>query len=513
MAAPALNELLTVPTVQQIYDGELAPVLRANGVRVSDWLVGGVYRALAFGVSTFWQEGRTAIATLTAGGFGDYVFGFKQAPSGVDLSTWVTPYAKGVYGIDRIQATNTIRTITFVNLTATTYGPIAAGGMTLSSTTTGNRYKNVSSLTIAASGNTTALFQSEYTVNSSLGRTYNDAPYTVWNIVTAQYPGVVPTNPPTTFSSVASVAAGTGTVTPSGTPPTAHSIAIRVDTAGVIGGGAWSVSLDGGPFLSQGVIGTLVNFSATGITITPANGTGTPSFPAGALFYFNNPGSDLVQAGRDLETPGALGARCYALYPSLSSVQDSFGNWIPKTPTMSAYQAMAFLASTQVKVAFAKTDATINDKINIVVAGQGAILPSGVIAIVQAFFNSFTSLTDVPVVSSPTTNAITLGGATINYSSGASNLTAAQTALTLAIGNYLSGVDSGSPLNINGLVDRSYLNKLLRSAPFVTHVNDGLTINTVAADLQLPTSGTYGLATWDGVSANPVSTAFTWVAV
>ena len=508
--APSFTDLITIPSVQDIFDGELAPILRSNKVRVTDWLVGGAYRALGFFGSSAWQQGRTALATLTASTFGDMVFGFVDAPLGIDLSSWVTPYAKGVYGVRRIEATFTIRTITLTNATLNTYGPISDGSCTIVCTTTGNRYKNVGALTIAASTTTTASFRSEYAVNSAIGRSYID---TVndghWQIVTAQYPGVTVSNPCPTgaFSPVSSTGAGTGTIAPTGSPGAAHSLAVRVDAAGVIGGGSWSVSLDGGAFVSQGAIGTLANFGGTGITITPTNGAGTPSFPAGALFYFNAPGSDVTQAGRDQETPGATGTRCYALYPSLAFPKDAGGNWIPASPTLPAYEAMALSASDQVKVAFAKTDPTINGKVNIVIAAQGGVLPSSVVALVQLFFNAFHMLTNNVAVSSPTPNVITLGGATIKYRG---TLATVQAALTARLSAYLAGVDPLSPLPVNGLLDRSYINSLIRSTPGVTHLDDALTINTVAADLQLPTSGTYGLATWDGASGNPVSSAFTW---
>lgn len=507
--ATSLSDLTTIPTVQSIFDGEIAPVLRSNNVRVTDWTVGGVYRAMAFAAATMWQEGRTALATLAAAGLGDYVFGFSAVPSGVDVSSWVTPYAKQVYGVDRIQATQTVRTFALVNASANTYGPIAAGALIVQNTVTGLRYKNAASLTIAPSATTTASFASEFAVNTSAGLTYTEGTGSTWQIVTAQYPGVTATNPASTYSTVSSSGAGTGTLALSGSPTGVHSYAIRIDSAGVVGGGAWSTSIDGSNFASAGTIGTLVNLGGTGLTVTPADNGGSPSFPAGAYFYFSVPGSDVTQVGRDQETPQALGARCYALYPSLAFAKDSAGNWIPTSPTLAAYVALAYSASSQVKVAFAKTDGTINNQVNVVIAGQGALVPSSVLATVQSFFNSFSMLTDLPVVSSPTANALTFGGATVKYKTGA--LAATQAAMTARFAAYVAGVDTSATLSINGLVDRSYLITLMRTTPNVTYVNDGLTINGAAADLQLPTSGTYGLATWDGVSANPLSSAFTWI--
>lgn len=511
MATPSLSDLLSIPTLAQILDGEVMPSLRSAGVKVTDWITGGAYSALATGAANMWLEGRTAIAAMSAARFGDYVFGFSSAPGGIDVTGWATTYAKQVYGVDRIAATNTKRNIRFTNSTATVYGPVAAGAIMVVCTVTGNRYVNDSAVTIAASGTTDATFRSEFTVDSTVGRTYTDSIATSWQFVTASYPGVTLSNPSLTYSSISSVGAGGGTISLGGLPAGSHSVVVRIDVSGVVGGGSWSTNTDNAGWVSQGAIAAIVNLGGTtGINITPADNATNPSFPAGALFYFTAPGGDVVQAGRDEESPQDLGTRCKALFPLLAFTQDANGNFVPPvSPTATAYQALALSANTQVKVCYVKTDGTINNKLHLLVAGQGAVLSPAVVANVQNFWNLFAPVTDVVSVESPNARAITLAGATVQVR--AAMLATAQAAFQTAAARYLAGVDSVSALNINGLVDRSYLNAILRATPGVTHVDDGLTINAVAADLQLPvTAGTYELATW---SPADLTSGLTWTTV
>jgi len=508
MSTPSLSELLNVPDLAAILEGEVFAALRDQKVKVTDWIAGGPYRTLAFGVANMWREGRVAISTLAAARFGDYVFGFVAPPGGIDVTSYATVFAKQVFGVTRIEATNTKRRLVIANSTASTYGPIPDGRLIIQFTATGNRYVNDGELTIGASGNTTATFRSESAVDTAAGLSYLDSSGATIQLISASYPGVTLTNPAPTFSDVVVVNGGTGTITPSGAPGAAHRVAVRVDSPGVVGGGSWSTSLDGAAWVNQGAIGVLANLGGTGITITPADNGGTPSFPVNALFSFENPGTDRLVVGRDQETPQDLGTRCRALYPLLGFPRTAAGLPIPLSPTLSGYEALARSASDEVKVCFVITDGTINNKVLIYIAGQGAKASAVTIGALQAFFNSLGMLTDYPVVATPAERAITLGGATIKIK--AALLLTGQQALQRSLGDYLGGVDPKTPLSVNGLLDRSYLNALLRGAPGVTHVDDGLTINTVAADLQLPvTPGAFELSTW----TQNVASAFTWVTV
>lgn len=508
MTLPTIEELLTIPTLEAILEGEVLAVLKAAGVRVTDWVTGGPYNTLAVGVSNLWLEGRTALAAMTAGRFDDYVFGLAEAPGGLDVTSFARRFAKQSYNVDAIEATHTKRRIVIANTTGSTYGPIADGRLILQFTATGNRYVNDGPVTIAPSGNTVATFRSEYAVDSAAGRTYIDGSGAAINLVSAGYAGVTAANPAPLISDVAVVGGGTGTFAVTGTPAFAATFEIRIDSPGNVGGGAMSVRQGGGAWAPAGVIDTLDDYGGNGVTITPADNGGSPAFPANAIFTFTMPGTDRLVVGRDAETPQELGRRCRGVYPLIGAPRTAAGFPIPLSPTLSGYEALARSASDEVKVCFVLTDPAINNKVRIYVAGQGALLSAATVGALQNFFNSLAMLTDWPVLASPTERAISLGGATIKIKS--SLLATGQQWLQKAIAAYLGGVDAKTPLVVNGLIDRSYLNALLRGAPGVTHVDDGLTINTVAADRQLPvTPGAYELATW----VQNVANIFTWVTV
>lgn len=505
---PSLSELLTIPSLDEILESDVFAALRAAKVKVNDWIVGGPYRTVAIGVSNMWLEGRSAIAAIAAGGFEEYAFGLAQAPGGIDVTSWAKRMAKQRFGVDPIEATPTKRRIVLTNSTASTYGPIADGRLIIQFTATGNRYVNDGEVTIAPSGDTVATFRSEFAVDSAAGRTYIAASGSTIQLVSAEYAGVSATNPAPTFSGVVVANGGTGTIALSGSPAFAAAYDLRVDLPGVVGGGAWSIRVDGGAWDSLGVIDVVDDYTGNAATFTPSDNGGNPSFPAGAVFSFRTPGTDLISVGRDAETPQELGGRCKAVLPLIGFPRTAAGLPIPLSPTISGYEALARSASSEVKVCFVLVDPTVNGKVRIYVAGQGALLPATTVGALQSFFNAFQMLTDFPSVLSPTERAITLGGSTIKVK--AQLLVTAQQWLQKALGAYLGGIDANSSLTVNGLIDRSYLNALLRSAPGVTHVDDNLTINAVAADRQLPvTPGAYELATWTQNVAN----AFTWMTV
>jgi hypothetical protein len=513
MATPTLDDLLNIPTQQAVLDQEVFPELQLRKVRITDWLIGGVYRTAAYLVSRLYVNSRTVQAAVAAGGFEDWAFGFATPPNGIDVTGWAPLIAKQRYGVPQILATPTKRIFRLTNSLVSGYGPIGAGRITVQTSAAGHRYISDEDITIPGSGTNggivDAVFRSEFPFDSAGGYAYNSDPTsdTGLVLVTADFPGVTVTNPPQ-VPGVNQVGPGLGKITPGGTLTETHTVAVRIAADGNVGAGTWQIQLDNGAWSSATTIGTTTIGGSGGITITPANNGGSPAFKAGTVYYFHTPGTDITVAGRDTETPQELGARCYGLRPALGFVKDPDGNWIPVSPTASAYETLARSASDEVKVCFVQTSPTVNNQVFIYVAGQGTLLPSGVVSLLQAFFDHFTMTTDRVLVAEPAQRTITLGGATVKVK--AAQLASAQAALQTAIGAYLGGSDVRSQLSINGLIDRSYIAALIRSTPGVTHVDDGLTINTAAADLQLPvTPDAYELATWSQL----VSSAFTWITV
>jgi hypothetical protein len=522
MSTPSFQDLLTIPSQDDTLNQEVAPELQRRGVRVTDWLAGAVERANAYVIALLRVSVRTAIAAIAAAGFEDYAFGFSQPPAGpsgeiIDVTSWCDLVAKQRYGVDRIPASYTKRTITLTNASATPY-TVQPGNLIIQFPS-GNRYfldspvgAATGPVTIAASTTTQATFRSEFAADSSAGLFYNDGSgLTPLLLVTANYPGVTASNPAPTFSPVTLVGSSIGTVTPSGSPSSPpHSVVVRIDVTGSVAGSTvgWSTNIDNLGWVTQtGATG--VNLGGFGITVTLADNGGSPAFTSGAAYYFQTPGSDITQAGADIETPQVLGTRCRGLIPSMAFAQDGAGNWIPGSPTVGAYQTLALSANSQIRVVLVQTDTAVNDKINIVIAGQGgAPLLAAVVANVQSFFNSLSFITDRPVVATTTGRTITLAGLSITVRS--AQLAAAQRELTRRLQLYLGGVDQATLLGINGLIDYDYIIALARTTPGVTKVNGTLTINAAAADLQLPiTLGAYESAQWSQTSI----TAFAWTTV
>lgn len=485
MATPTLEELFTQVSVPEAMDGYVLPELRTerDGVTlpVTDWLVGGAFRALAWVGARLFSEVRRLSGGLAAATHGEYVFGFSDPPAGLDgVTSWASVRARDFYGLKPIEASHTKRTLRFLNGSNASYGPLPAGTVIVEFVDTRARYVNDSAFTIAAGPGVTtaATFRSESAVNSAKGLTYLDPSGATIRLVTASYPGVSVTNPAPTFTPVTLVGSGLGTVTPSGTPGsgyTSSSWAVRINTSGQVGVATWSYRIQASGIDTGWVAAgtaTSVTPSGTGITVTLANhASANPSFIIGATYFFSTPGTDVTVRGRDAESPRELGRRCQGIMPLLDWARDGAGNFIaPTTPPEDAFVAMTLTAfPEQVKIAYVRVG-SVNDEVVIKVAGQGSTLSAGTIATVQAFWNMMAGLTNYPVVSSPSTQAIELAGATVRVRQ--AQLASVQAAIQNAIAAYLGGVDPRAPLSIAGLVRREYLIALITNTPGVTGFSD-----------------------------------------
>jgi hypothetical protein len=526
MALPSLSDLLTVPTQQQALDQEVFPELRKRGLRVTDWVAGGAFLGITYVAGLLRVNSRAAVAAITAAGFEDYVFGLAPLPATftdamtTDVLAWAPIVAKQRYGLDRIAATYTRRTLTITNTANVAYGPLAPGAMVVQFPTTGNRYildgtleDPTATITIPASGaggTVSASFRAEYATDTAGGIQYQDpAGASPLVLVTANYPGVSVASVQPAFAPVAQSGSGPGAVTLSGTPALPHSqIEVVITASGSTGGTlGWSFILDGSAPVDAGNA-----FSAAigdNITITLTDATGVvPSFVEGARYFSSCPGTDITTVGRDAETPQELGARCRGLLPMLGWVKDpTTGVSVPSAPTGGAYAALVASASSEVKNVSVVTGA-VNNAVTVYVSGEGALLSSATLAALQTFLAGVSGLTDNVTVASPATQAVALGG-TLTIYARAAQLASAQSALQKRLALYLGGADQVQPLAIGGLVDHAYLVSLIRTTPGITRVGDvALQINGSAADLQLA-AGT--LATW---SQNVTAIAgWTWAAV
>lgn len=487
-----LDDLLVVTDQQQILDSEVLPEFVLRGIKTTDWDVGDVTRADAYLAAKLRQLSKDQIKVLAASRFGDYLFGFTPLPGATaaqqaDLLAWAPILAKQDKGITPIDATYTLRRIRLSNSTANAYNKPA--GRIVIKFPSGNRYVSNGAYVSVGHDDVDVVFRSEFPIDTT--RTYGDAPSSAISFLTADLPGVTATNPPATYTPVTQVGGGLGTVTPTGTPAGAHSIAIRIDTTGVVGVATWSYNLDGGGWISVGATDTHYDDQfGYGVDLDISNNGG--NFIAQTLYYFSWPGTDITQVGRSAETPQEIGKRVRAQQPLFSVQRDDNGNPLPISPPATAYQALVLQAFPEVKVCLVKPSTTVNNVVNIYIAGQGFLLSSATLSLVGAWLKSLGMTTDRLVVASPPTQAIVLAGG--NFKVKAAQAAAAKGEAQRRVGIYLAGIDPVTPLVFGGLIDRSYLISLIRTTPGVTYGDDSLTINTVAADYQLAsaTMATYG---------------------
>jgi len=299
--------------------------------------------------------------------------------------------------------------------------------------------------------------------------------------------GVTLTNPAGTFTSVALVGGGTGSVTPSGSPTSPHQVTVRFDSPGAVGVASCSYSLDGAPYVPVGISNPFA-IGSTGITVTLANGASGTSFLTGDKFSFSTPGSWITVTGSDDESNTALAQRCRNRWSTLSPI-----------PTNSFYQLIAQSTpnvGSQVTQALVTTDAVVNDQVNIVVAGPLGALPPATVALIQTYVNTRVPLTDKPLVISPSTLNVTLGAV---VTCPASVAVAAQAAIQVAMTNYVLSVGINGTLKIAAIIDlimealRSVTGTATGVAPTGCDVS-GVTINGVAANLTLGSATTFVLA-------------------
>jgi hypothetical protein len=208
MSLPTLDDLLSIPTKEEAFDDEVIPEQIAQGVQVTSWAPGEIWRTASWIIARLYSLVRAGIAAIAAGGFEDYAFGFATVTNPLtgiayDLSGWAPLIAKQRYGLDQILAQPTKRTITFTNASATPYGPLTAGSVIVQYAASGRRYVLDETVTIAGSTTTAARFKAEIAGGAANG----DATSSAVQLVTAQFPGV-------TAAATAVVALGRDAETP-----------------------------------------------------------------------------------------------------------------------------------------------------------------------------------------------------------------------------------------------------------------------------------------------------------
>lgn len=468
----ALADLLVTNTVTQIFQLLLGQY-QAAGFPVQSWQTGGVERTRLMAIATVLADvSGNYIPTIAGAGFLDYA-----------ETDWLRLTASQTYSLPYNAASQTKGTIRLTAAAGAGPYTIVAGDLIAAFGATGNRYINNAGGVLAAGPSTLDLsFTAEFA-----GSSYADPSSSGSISLVNPLPGVTMSNVAGNYSAVTKTGAGTGTVSPSGSPVGSHQVIVRIDSSGAAGVAGWSYSLDGAPYVSAGVVASLANLGGYGITVTLVDGGSGTSFVTADTHYFTTPGTWITTQGSDDESDAALIARCKARWPSLSSV-----------PTKSYYQLLATSVpsvGSQVTQVIVLPDSVINNKVNVIVAGPVGALPGATLTAIQSYLSVRAIGTDTPVVVSPSTLNVTLA-ATVTVSG--SQLTAAQTAIQSAMTAYALGV------GINGTIRVSVIIEKIMEVTGVVDVS-GVTINGAAANLTLGSSTTFVVGSLQALSFSYVT--------
>jgi hypothetical protein len=512
--AKTLQQLLSPPQLDAIR-AKLLGKLQGRGLATTDWNAFGVERTIVELVAEALQDLVTnTIPTAVGGGFVDYA-----------TDDWLTLNSDKRYANKRNAATYTQGTILLQNFSTSPItiqptslwflfpsgnkynGPIGAGPFTLPA---GDGGFNPGILNITVQSES-----ANHSVPTSPDDTaplvnYVDPSNDIHISITMITPiaGVFARNLAPTYSPVIQIGVnsgagvGSGNVTPAGTPDGPHTVSVRVDTQGQVGGAlVYSYQIDGLDWVTGLTAATQTNIGGHGINFTLANGAGTPSFIQGEVYGFATPGSWITQQGTDQETDDSLSTRDKNKWPSLATLAA-----IPGSPTLGFYDLLVRQISPQTTQTLVQTDAKVNNKVNIYVAGQGGLLPGSEVARIQASLAALNMLTDRPVALSPTPLAITLAGLTITVLQ--ASLAAAQAALQQALQTFFASLGINAS-QARGVIRHARIVQIIEDIFGVVDVSDTtMTINGAATSLVLPTvAGQVQLPTW----SQAIATAAIWV--
>ena len=459
-----LSDLLTTQTAQQIFS-TLLGYYQAAGFPTTSWQPMGVERTRLMAFATAMADVSANYIPAIAGG------GYVDTATG----DWLRLLAAQQYGISYTPAGFTSGAMVLTSSAAAPTYTINAGDLIAVVAATGNRYINTTGGTLSPSSSLSLTFKAEFA-----GAKYADPSNSAITLV-SPLPGVTVTNPSSTYSSVAKIGSGTGTLTLSGTPVGGHQVVVLINSSGSATGCTWSYSLDGAPYVSVGSAASYV-ISSVGIVITLVDGGSGTSFAAGDTHTFACPGSWVTAQGNDIESDAALAARCRARWATLSSV-----------PTSNLYYLLATSHPTvgsQITQVVVVPDAVIGSQVNVIVAGPAGALPLGVVGQLSDWMTWRVPLTERVVVSTPSTLAITLAG-TVTVK--AASLSTAQTAISTALTAYVNSVGINGTIRLAAIIEQIML---------VSGAVDcsGITINGSAANLTLGSSTTFVLPSLSSLS-------------
>lgn len=396
---------------------------------------------------------------------------------------WTALTAAQIFSLTQLAATYTVGNVLATNSSGSAYTFSPSNPLIIAFAASGKRYKSTGSGTIPANGTLTIQVQAEFA-----GASYVDPSNSGdISIVTPSMPGVAITNPSTTFTAITHTGSGLGTVVPTGSPALAHSVLVTVLATSTAGPPNFSYSIDAQTPVSS-TLASLSNIGGTGINIALNDGAGGVSWVEGDTYEFTTPASWITSQGADTQEDLSLADDCRNRWATVrivdsGTITDTEDRLAP--PTMNFYKLLAKRTPTigaQVTEVFVVPDATINNKVNIIVAGPGGVLPSATITAIQNWITPWARGCDIPVVQSPTTTPVTIA---LSATALVSQLAAATAAATTALLDYIASI------HVNGTIELGEVIAIVRSTTGVARINvASVLINGVAADLVLggPTS-------------------------
>jgi hypothetical protein len=162
-----ITDVITPATADE-WEARILALCSSLGLTTTAWQSGSVVRTI---ISTFAAMLAIADETISAGasgGFLDFAASVTDDPSVPDAAGvyptgpgWLDILASSVYAVDRIGAKYANGTMILTNVSASSYGPFAAGTYHIANPSTGKTYSNTAALTIAATTDTPATFQAD----------------------------------------------------------------------------------------------------------------------------------------------------------------------------------------------------------------------------------------------------------------------------------------------------------------------------------------------------------------
>lgn len=362
---------------------------------VTDWESGGAARTLVeSNAAALADLSGVAIPEIAAGGLVNYA-----------ADGWLTLLSSEEYLNDRYSAAATAGLVVLTLAASAADLSVAAGELVVSNSSGSGSgvllYENLVGFTLVHGTSGSFTFQAQQP-----GADWN-VQNGVLTVLKTPRPGLTAGNPAPGTSAVTHGGAGTGTVTPSGTPLGNFSVVARITTSGGLGVGAFQVSLDGGvnyasPLAVPGggtyALPQLDGLTSTGLTLTFAG-----TFTSGDSYSFTSLASWVTTPGRDEEADGALRARDTGQWSGLG-----VGGGTAATFDYLCRQAPG--GGSEVSKTSEVVDPVVAGQLNITVAGVNGPVSTTALSAITAYVRARTGICAVAVVSNSGITTIALTG-------------------------------------------------------------------------------------------------------